>query len=62
MQPFKAIEIGMAYTRWLSIDGCAMSNKMHIECHAAHQEDADANGGGQWEYMPYSYPRGKIEA
>lgn len=55
-EPIKA---GEQYKRWVSFDDSAYTNKMHPECLAAHQVDAE--GTGEWEYMPYSYPRGLVE-
>ena len=58
----EVIAPGTLYTRWLSVDDSAMTNKMHTECYTAHEDDARANGGGQWEYTPHSYPRGSLDA
>lgn len=54
----EAIVIGEKYAKWTSFEDSAFSNKMHAECYKAHDEDRVFWGGGQWEYTPYSYPRG----
>ena len=47
------------YVRWRCYDsGDAGTVKMHPECHAAHQADAQ---GGQWEFTPFSYDRPHLE-
>lgn len=49
------IEAGEQYKKWTSFDdGSAFTNKMHPECVAMHNADAE---GGMWEYMPYSNDR-----
>ena len=48
------IEPGEQYKKWVSFDGSAFTNKMHLECLEMHDADSD---GGQWEYMPYSHER-----
>ena len=56
------IEVGNQYTRWTSFDeGSAFTNKMHPECYEAHEENAQEWGEGEWEYVPFSYPRGSAE-
>lgn len=57
----EAIQAGQEYVRWASFDGTAFTNKMHPECHAAHEESARHYGDSQWEYTPYSYSRGTVE-
>ena len=37
-------------------------NKMHPECLAMHQADAEKYGDREWEYSPYSHERPKVEA
>ena len=54
---------GEEYVLWVSFDDSAFTNKMHPECHSAHQSDAEYTGSaGSWEYTPYSYPRGSADA
>ena len=54
------IEPGTPYERWMSVDGGkAFTNKMHPECLAMHQADADKYGEREWEYSPYSHERPK---
>lgn len=48
------IAIGEEYDRWMSIDDKAFTNKMHIECLQALNDEASYYGGGGFEYMPYS--------
>ena len=49
------VNLGGRYVRWRCYDGDdAGTVKMHPECHAAHQADAQ---GGQWEFTPFSYDR-----
>lgn len=43
-------------------DGKWYTNKMHPECLAMHQADADKYGEREWEYSPYSHERPKVEA
>jgi predicted RNA-binding Zn-ribbon protein involved in translation (DUF1610 family) len=53
------IEVGQEYKRWRCYDGGdAGTVKMHPECHKAHSDNA---AGAQWEFTPYSYPRGQAE-
>lgn len=54
----EVIAIGEQYTRWRCYDGGDVGTvKMHPECHEAHCDAVD--GGGPWEFTPYSYPRGE---
>jgi predicted RNA-binding Zn-ribbon protein involved in translation (DUF1610 family) len=56
------INAGDTYKRWRCYDGGdAGTVKMHPECQAAHQADADKYGGGAWEFTPFSYPRGMVD-
>ena len=59
----EAIAVGKQYARWVSFDDSAYTNKMHPECLAAHHADARKYGSsGGWEYQPYSYTRGEVDA
>jgi hypothetical protein len=57
----EAIAAGETYKRWRTYDGGdAGTNKMHPECLAMHQADADKYGHrGEWEYSPYGHERPK---
>lgn len=54
----ETIEVGEIYLSWKSCDDTFFTNKMHKECFDAHNEDAE---GREYEYTPYSYPRGRTE-
>ena len=59
----EGIAVGETYVRWRCYDGGdASTNKMHPECLAMHQADADKYGDREWEYSPYSHERPKVEA
>ena len=59
----EGIAVGETYVRWRCYDGGdAGTNKMHQECLAMHQADADKYGDREWEYSPYSHERPKVEA
>lgn len=52
------IEVGETYKRWRTYDsGDAGTSKMHPECLQMHNDDAAGEGGGPWEYCPFSYER-----
>lgn len=50
------IQPSTPYSRWRCYDsGDVGTVKMHLECLAAHQ--ADAEGLGFWEFTPFSHER-----
>lgn len=54
------VDVGEKYLRWRCYDsGDVGTVKMHPECHAAHCKSAEGYGGGQWEFTPFSHPRGE---
>jgi predicted RNA-binding Zn-ribbon protein involved in translation (DUF1610 family) len=54
------INAGEQYLRWRSYDcGEAFTSKMHPECRAMHDDDAQHLGEGEWEYSAYSHDRPK---
>ena len=57
------VNAGETYLRWRCYDGGdAGTVKMHPECYAMHQADADGMGGGPWEFSPFSHERPSVEA
>lgn len=48
------ISVGQSYSRWITFDGSAATNKMHPECLDAAESDSDDYTG---EYMPYCNER-----
>ena len=57
------INPGDEYKRWRCYDcGDVGTVKMHPECLAMHQADAEKYGDREWEYSPYSHERPKGEA
>ncbi len=52
------IEAGNVYYRWRCYDsGDAGSIKMHPECYNMHAQDSKREGGGSWEFTPFSHER-----
>jgi predicted RNA-binding Zn-ribbon protein involved in translation (DUF1610 family) len=57
-----AIVVGETYERWRCYDGGEVGTvKMHVDCRDAHCAAAEGLGGGPWEFVPFSYERGKAE-
>jgi predicted RNA-binding Zn-ribbon protein involved in translation (DUF1610 family) len=55
------ISVGEEYNRWRCFDGGDVGTvKMHPECYAAHCKNAESDGGGPWEFTPFSHPRGEV--
>lgn len=48
------IDPGTEYVKWCRFDDCATTSKMHPECYAMHEADAE---GSEWEYLQYEHER-----
>lgn len=53
----EAILPGQQYSRWVTFEDCATTNKMHPECLLSNQHDAERYSVGEWEYTLYGGER-----